>query len=55
MSNTENRHHPGRWRPMTEPEHSACVIDPNDPEQLACFLREHVPVDRLGEVLAISA
>lgn len=46
----ENR----QWQSQSIPP-NACVIDPNDPEQLACFLREHVPVDRLGEVLAISA
>ena len=44
----------GQWQSQSIPP-NACVIDPNDPEQLACFLREYVPVDRLGEVLAIGA
>jgi hypothetical protein len=30
-------------------------IDPQDPDQLAVFLREYVPVDGLGDVLAICA
>ncbi|MBU2852922.1 hypothetical protein [Acidithiobacillus ferriphilus] len=42
---------------MAEQEHSAKLLPhrPQRPEQLARFLREYVPVDRLGEVLAISA
>lgn len=44
----------GQWQSQSIPP-SACVIDPNDSEQLACFLREYVPADRLGEVLAIGA
>ena len=44
----------GQWQSQSIPP-NACVIYPNDPEQLACFLREYVPVDRLGEVLAIGA
>ena len=57
MSNTENGitlDDGGQWQSQSIPP-SACVIDPNDQEQLAVFLREYVPVDRLGEVLAICA
>lgn len=44
----------GQWHSQSLAA-SACVIDPNDSAQLACFLREYVPEDRLGEVLAIAA
>ncbi|MGK9450297.1 BRO-N domain-containing protein [Acidithiobacillus caldus] len=44
----------GQWHSQSLPA-NACVIDPSDPEQLACFLREYVPADHLGEVLAIAA
>lgn len=44
----------GQWHSQSLPA-NVCVIDPNDPEQLACFLREYVPADHLGEVLAIAA
>jgi prophage antirepressor-like protein len=44
----------GQWQSRSiQPQ--ACVIDPQDPDQLAVFLREYVPVDGLGEVLAICA
>lgn len=44
----------GQWQSRSIPPQT-CVIDPQDPDQLAVFLREYVPVDRLGEVLAICA
>ena len=44
----------GQWQSQSIPP-QACVIDPHDTEQLAVFLREYVPVDGLGEVLAIAA
>ncbi|MDD3759791.1 MAG: Bro-N domain-containing protein [Acidithiobacillus sp.] len=44
----------GQWRSQSLPA-NACILDPADPEQLACLLREYVPVDRLGEVLAMAA
>ncbi len=44
----------GQWQSRSIPT-QACVIDPQDPDQLAVFLREYVPVDSLGEVLAICA
>ena len=44
----------GQWHSQSLPT-NACVIDPDDREQLACFLREYVPADHLGEVLAIAA
>jgi len=44
----------GQWQSRSIPP-QACVIDPHDPDQLAVFLREYVPVDGLSEVLAIAA
>lgn len=44
----------GQWHSQSLPA-NVCVIDPDDREQLACFLREYVPADHLSEVLAIAA